>query len=63
LGSAQTPQSPAPIPVATQVQSIAAEHHGGLALFAEDLKTHQTVSISSDTPVQTASVIKAGYSA
>lgn len=58
LGSAQIPQSLAPAPLELQVQSIAAEHHGEVALFAKDLKTHQTVSISPDTPVQTASVIK-----
>ena len=41
-----------------QVQAIAAEHHGDVALFAENLTTHETVTISPDTPVQTASVIK-----
>jgi beta-lactamase class A len=41
-----------------QVQAIAAAHHGDVALFAENLKTHETVAISPDTPVQTASVIK-----
>jgi beta-lactamase class A len=41
-----------------QVHAIAAEHHGEVALFAENLKTHETVAISPDTPVQTASVIK-----
>ncbi|MGH9596165.1 MAG: serine hydrolase, partial [Edaphobacter sp.] len=41
-----------------QVRAIAAEHHGDVALFAENLKTHETVAISPDTPVQTASVIK-----
>lgn len=41
-----------------QVHAIAAEHHGDVALFAENLKTHETVVISPDTPVQTASVIK-----
>jgi len=40
------------------VHAIAGEHHGDIALFAENLKTHETVAISSDTPVQTASVIK-----
>jgi len=40
------------------VRAIAAEHHGDVALFAENLKTHETVAISPDTPVQTASVIK-----
>jgi beta-lactamase class A len=41
-----------------QLHAIAAEHHGDVALFAENLKTHETVGISSDTLVQTASVIK-----
>jgi beta-lactamase class A len=41
-----------------QVQAIAAQHHGDVALFAENLKTHETVAISADTVVQTASVIK-----
>jgi beta-lactamase class A len=42
----------------TEVQAIAAQHHGDVALFAENLATHETVAISPDTPVQTASVIK-----
>jgi beta-lactamase class A len=41
-----------------QVRAIVADHHGDVALFAENLKTHDTVAISPDTPVQTASVIK-----
>jgi beta-lactamase class A len=41
-----------------QLQSIATQHHGDVALFAENLKTHETVAILPDTPVQTASVIK-----
>ncbi len=41
-----------------QLHAIVAEHHGDVALFAENLKTHETVAISADTPVQTASVIK-----
>jgi beta-lactamase class A len=41
-----------------QVQAIAAQHHGDVALFAENLKTHETVAIAADTVVQTASVIK-----
>jgi beta-lactamase class A len=40
------------------VRAIATAHHGDVALFAENLKTHETVAISPDTPVQTASVIK-----
>ena len=41
-----------------QVRAIATAHHGDMALFAENLKSHETVAISPDTPVQTASVIK-----
>ena len=41
-----------------QVSAIATQHHGDVALFAENLKTHETVAILPDTPVQTASVIK-----
>ena len=48
----------APTSLAVQVRAIAAEHHGDVSLFAENLKTHETVAISPDTPVQTASVIK-----
>jgi beta-lactamase class A len=44
--------------LAAQIQTIATAHHGDVALFAENLKTHETVAISPDTPVQTASVIK-----
>jgi beta-lactamase class A len=47
-----------PTSLTEQVQAIAAEHRGDVALFAENLKTHETVAISADTPVQTASVIK-----
>jgi beta-lactamase class A len=47
-----------PPSLTAQVQAIAAEHHGDVALFAENLKTHETVAISPDMPVQTASVIK-----
>ena len=47
-----------PPSLTAQLQAVAAEHHGDVALFAENLKTHETVAISADTPVQTASVIK-----
>ena len=50
-------QNPAQ-PLQDQLQSIATQHHGDVALFAENLKTHETVAILPDTPVQTASVIK-----
>jgi beta-lactamase class A len=42
----------------TQLQSIASAHHGKVALYAENLRTHQTASLSPDLPVQTASTIK-----
>jgi beta-lactamase class A len=41
-----------------QVRSIAAQHRGDVALFAENLKTRETVALSPDIAVQTASVIK-----
>jgi beta-lactamase class A len=43
-----------------QLEAIAAAHHGKIAVYAENLKTGQTASISADTPVQTASTIKMG---
>jgi len=55
---AQTSSAPAPASLTAQVQEIVAQHHGDVALFAENLKTHEIVAISPDTPVQTASVIK-----
>ncbi len=50
-------QSP-PTSLQAQVEAIAAQHHGRVALFGENLATHQSVAIQPDTPVQTASVIK-----
>ena len=44
--------------VQSQVNTIAAQHHGKVALFAENLNTHESVTIDADEPVQTASVIK-----
>jgi beta-lactamase class A len=43
-----------------QLQSIAAAHRGMVALYAHNLKTGETASITPDEPVQTASVIKMG---
>ena len=51
-------QQGASVSLADRVHAIAAQHHGDVALFAENLTTHETVAISPDTPVQTASVIK-----
>jgi beta-lactamase class A len=44
--------------LADQLHAIAAQHHGDVALFAENLQTHETVSLAPDTVVQTASTIK-----
>ena len=41
-----------------QVDAIAGRHHGRVALYAENLKTHDSIAIAPDEPVQTASVIK-----
>jgi beta-lactamase class A len=41
-----------------KVAAIAAAHHGKVALFAENLKTGETVGVEPDQVVQTASVIK-----
>ncbi len=41
-----------------QFKTIAAEHHGHLAVYAENLRTGQHASFDADEPVQTASVIK-----
>ena len=51
-------QSRASASLGEQIRAIATAHHGDVALFAENLKTHETVATSPDTPVQTASVIK-----
>jgi beta-lactamase class A len=51
-------QPAAPASLQSQVDQIAAGHHGQVAVFAKDLKTGQTVVRNADEPVQTASVIK-----
>jgi beta-lactamase class A len=53
-----TPQEDAALD--QQLQSIANAHHGRVALFAHNLKTGQTASLSPDLPVKTASTIKLG---
>jgi beta-lactamase class A len=50
--------SPARSELESQVAQIAGRHHGQVAVFAEALSTGQTVSLRSDEPVATASVIK-----
>jgi beta-lactamase class A len=44
----------------SQLQAIAAAHHGRVTLFARNLKTGQTASLQPDELVKTASVIKLG---
>jgi beta-lactamase class A len=58
VGSAMGQASATSSPLADRVKAIAAQHHGDVALFAENLKTRETVALAPDTPVQTASVIK-----
>jgi beta-lactamase class A len=41
-----------------QLQALTAAHHGKVALYAENLQTHQTLGLAPDEVVQTASVIK-----
>jgi beta-lactamase class A len=43
-----------------QLHSIAAAHHGKLAVYAHNLRTGQTTSLSPDLAVKTASTIKLG---
>lgn len=58
--SAQTPAQQEDTALDQQIATIAAAHKGHVALFAENLRTGQTASLSPDLPVQTASVIKMG---
>ncbi len=53
-----TPLTAAQTPLDLQLKAIAAAHHGDVALYAENLTTHQTASLAPDTVVQTASTIK-----
>jgi beta-lactamase class A len=43
-----------------QLQSIAAAHHGKVAVYAHDLRTGRTAALEADEPVKTASTIKLG---
>ncbi|HWA94956.1 MAG TPA: serine hydrolase [Terracidiphilus sp.] len=43
-----------------QLKAIATAHHGSVALYAHNLKTGETASLSPDEPVKTASTIKMG---
>jgi beta-lactamase class A len=50
--------TPARSALDSQVAQIAGRHHGQIAVFAEALRTGQTLSLRSEEPVATASVIK-----
>ena len=41
-----------------ELQALASQHHGKVALYATQLNTGQSVGLDADTVVQTASVIK-----
>jgi beta-lactamase class A len=43
-----------------QLQSIAAAHHGRVAMYAHNLRTGRTAALDADEPVKTASTIKLG---
>ena len=58
--AAQTPATHEDAQLDAQIAAIAAAHKGRVALFAQNLRTGQTASLSPDLPVQTASVIKMG---
>jgi len=45
-------------PLGSELEGIAARHHGKVALFAQNLKTGETAELNADIPVPTASVIK-----
>src|SRR5579859_8020923 len=61
LAASQTPASAVEdLALDQQLQSIAADHHGKLALYAHNLRTGQTASLSPDLPLKTASTIKLG---
>lgn len=44
--------------VTSAVQTIVAQHHGNVAVYAHQLNTGKTVTLDADKPVQTASTIK-----
>jgi beta-lactamase class A len=51
-------QNPPDSQLQAQVDQIAAQHHGQVAVFAKALSSGQTLALKADEPVQTASVIK-----
>ncbi len=60
IASAQPPALHEDTQLDSQLQVIAAAHHGKVALYAHNLKTGATASLQPDEAVKTASVIKMG---
>ena len=60
FAAAQAPETHEDQQLDRQLQSIAAAHHGKLAVYAQNLRTGETASLSPDLPVKTASTIKLG---
>jgi beta-lactamase class A len=58
--AAQSPHEQEDQQLDQQLAPIIAAHHGGVAVYARNLRTGQTASFQPDLPVQTASVIKMG---
>jgi beta-lactamase class A len=50
-------KAPAQEPEAA-IRQVIAQHHGSIALYAQQINTGKTISIDADKPVQTASTIK-----
>lgn len=60
LGVAQAQALHEDITLDAQLKTIAAAHHGSVALYAHNLKTGATASLQPHLPVKTASTIKMG---
>jgi beta-lactamase class A len=58
LAAQTTAPSPETQALQSKLQAIAKQHHGKVALFAENLKTGQSVALNPDEVIQTASTIK-----
>ncbi len=58
LAASQSPAAGEDQALDAELAAIAQAHHGRVALYAENLRTGQTASLSPDLPVKTASTIK-----
>ena len=57
-GASAQAAPPAEESLQAAIEALAAAHAGNVALYAENLQTHETVALDADRVVQTASVIK-----